>query len=65
MFVTQDEDIDIGRDGEPVASPNSLATVYGALRGRVEFAGDFDELPDDIAEAFGADRATTRCDPTA
>jgi hypothetical protein len=28
--------------------------VHGALRGRVHFAEDFDELPDDIAEAFGA-----------
>ncbi len=37
-----------------VASSNSLAAVHGALRGRVHFAEDFDELPDDIAEAFGA-----------
>ena len=28
--------------------------VHGALRGRVHFAEDFDELPDDIAAAFGA-----------
>jgi hypothetical protein len=25
-----------------------------ALRGRIHIADDFDELPDDIAEAFGA-----------
>jgi hypothetical protein len=25
-----------------------------ALRGRVQFSDDFDEFPDDIAEAFGA-----------
>ena len=54
------EDIVIARNGTPVARlvpvgrTGSLASVYGALRGRVDFAEDFDELPDDIAEAFGA-----------
>ena len=38
----------------PIADANSLATVHGALRGRIHFAEDFDELPDDIADAFGA-----------
>jgi prevent-host-death family protein len=53
------EDIIITRSGKPVArlvpvaSTNSLAAVHGALRGRIHFAEDFDELPDDIAEAFG------------
>jgi antitoxin (DNA-binding transcriptional repressor) of toxin-antitoxin stability system len=54
------EEIVITRNGKPVArlvpviGANSLASVYGALRGRVQIATDFDELPDDIAEAFGA-----------
>jgi prevent-host-death family protein len=54
------EDIIITRNGKPVArlaaiaQTNSLAAVHGALRGRVHLAEDFDELPDDIAEAFGA-----------
>jgi prevent-host-death family protein len=54
------EDIVIARSGRPVArlvpvtQTNSLASVYGALRGRIHMADDFDELPDDIAEAFGA-----------
>jgi prevent-host-death family protein len=54
------EEIVIARNGTPVArlvpvtQKNSLATVFGALRGQVTFAEDFDELPDDIAEAFGA-----------
>jgi prevent-host-death family protein len=54
------EDIVIARNGEPVArlipvaQTNSLASVYGALRGQIHMADDFDELPDDIAEAFGA-----------
>ena len=54
------EDIIIARNGKPVArlvpveSTNSLASVYGALRGRVQLADDCDALPDDMAEAFGA-----------
>jgi len=54
------EDIVIARNGTPVArlvpvaSTSSLAAVHGALRGQVHLADDFDELPDDIAEAFGA-----------
>ncbi len=54
------EEIIIARNGKPVVRlvpvsvTNSLATVYGALRGRVHVAEDFDDLPDDIAEAFGA-----------
>jgi hypothetical protein len=28
--------------------------VRGVWRGRVRIADDFDELPDDIAESFGA-----------
>jgi prevent-host-death family protein len=54
------EDIVITRNGKPVArlaavvQTNSLAAVHGALRGRVHLTDDFDELPDDIADAFGA-----------
>lgn len=54
------EDIVIARNGRPVArlvpvaATSSLAAVQGALRGRIRIADDFDELPDDIAEAFGA-----------
>jgi prevent-host-death family protein len=54
------EEIVIARNGKPVArlvpvaSTNSLAAVHGALRGQVHIADDFDELPDDIADAFGA-----------
>ncbi len=54
------EEIVIARNGTPVArlvpvmQTNSLATVYGALRGQVSFAEDFGELPEDIADAFGA-----------
>jgi len=37
----------------PVASSSSLQSVRGAWRGRVRIADDFDELPDDVADAFG------------
>ena len=53
------EEIVIARNGQPVvrlvpvASPASLASVRGVWRGRVRIAEDFDELPDDIAEALG------------
>ena len=53
------EDIVIARNGKPVARvvpitrANSMAAVRGIWRGRVHIADDFDELPDDIAEAFG------------
>jgi prevent-host-death family protein len=55
------EDVVIQRNGKPVArlvpvveEPRSLATLRGAWRGRVQMADDFDELPDDIADAFGS-----------
>jgi prevent-host-death family protein len=54
------EDIVIQRNGTPVArlvpvAPTaSLESVRGAWRGRVRIADDFDELPDDVADAFGA-----------
>jgi prevent-host-death family protein len=54
------EEIVIARNGTPVvrlvpiAAKSARASVYGALRGRIELADDFDELPDDIADAFGA-----------
>jgi prevent-host-death family protein len=54
------EDIVIARNGKPAArlvpirSTSALASVRGAWRGHVRIADDFDELPDDIADAFGA-----------
>jgi prevent-host-death family protein len=54
------EEIVLARNGRPVAriipiaSTPSLAAVRGAWRDRVRMADDFDELPDDIAESFGA-----------
>lgn len=57
--VEAGEEIAISRAGKPVARllPLSDAApvrrVPGALKGRFVIAEDFDELPDDIAEAFG------------
>ena len=54
------EEIVITRNGKPavrltpIESVSSLASIRGAWRGRVHLAEDFDELPDDIADAFGA-----------
>jgi prevent-host-death family protein len=54
------EDIVIARNGKPVVrlvpvpAAASLASVRGVWRDRVGVAEDFDDLPDDIAEAFGA-----------
>ncbi len=53
------EDIVITRNGEPVArlvpekKPSSFASIRGMWKGQIWMADDFDELPDDIAEAFG------------
>ena len=54
------EEIIIARRGQPVAKlvplgrPSALGAVRGSWRGRVHIAEDFDQLPDDIAEALGA-----------
>jgi prevent-host-death family protein len=53
------EEILIARNGTPVvrlvpvAGTSSLAAVRGAWRGRLHMAEDFDDLPEDIADAFG------------
>jgi prevent-host-death family protein len=54
------EDVVIARNGRPVArlvavpASSSFADVRGVWRGQVRIADDFEELPEDIAEAFGA-----------
>ncbi|MEY2442332.1 MAG: hypothetical protein QOJ46_1758 [bacterium] len=54
------EDVVITRNGKPVArlvpveQPEAtFASLRGKWRGQVYMADDFDELPEDIAEAFG------------
>lgn len=54
------EEIIIARDGTPVVRLAPIQAkppprVGGQWKGRVKIADDFDSLPHDIAEAFGAD----------
>jgi prevent-host-death family protein len=56
--VQAGEQVIIGKAGKPVAilSPYLPATkerTPGALRGKIQIADDFDQLPLDLAEAFG------------
>jgi prevent-host-death family protein len=56
--VRAGEDIIIGKAGKPVArlvryENNRQQRKPGALKGKIKIAEDFDELPDDIADAFG------------
>lgn len=53
------EEIVIARGGVPavklvpVAGPPRFAETRGVMRGRVRIAEDFDELPDELIDAFG------------
>jgi prevent-host-death family protein len=59
--VIAGEEIILDKEGEPVAKliPYSQRQnkkppiVFGVLKGKVKIADDFDELPPEIAEAFG------------
>ena len=57
--VLKGNEVVVAKDGHPIArllpvrGPNAPRTP-GALAGRIRIERDFDELPADIAEAFGA-----------
>lgn len=56
--VLEGEDVIIGKAGKPIArlirfEPNRQARHPGALKGKIKISDDFNELPRDIAEAFG------------
>ena len=56
--VISGQEIIIGKAGKPVAKlvryeHSQESRKPGALRGKIKIAEDFDEMPDDIAEAFG------------
>jgi prevent-host-death family protein len=38
---------------EPVPRPSPRRELFGLYAGQIEIADDFDELPEDIARAFG------------
>ena len=52
------EEVLIKKAGKPVVvlhkfEPNKVKRTAGALKGKIKIGEDFDELPDDIAKAFG------------
>jgi prevent-host-death family protein len=56
--VSKGEEVLIGKAGVPVAklvrySGGAARRVPGALKGRITIHPDFDELPADVAAAFG------------
>jgi prevent-host-death family protein len=56
--VLAGEESIIGKSGKPVAKliryeRREESRQPGALKGKIIIADDFDELPDDIAKAFG------------
>lgn len=58
--VATGEEVIISKAGKPVAKvvplrPRVHRTGRGSLRDQIRIREDFDELPDDIAEAFGMD----------
>ena len=59
-LAEEGEEVVIQRRGKavarlvPVGDENGgIASAFGVWRGKVQIADDFDELPDDVAEAFG------------
>ncbi len=57
-MVEAGEEVVIGRNGKPIAKlvpyePKRESWKPGALKGKIWIADDFDELPEDIARAFG------------
>ena len=58
--VSKGEEVIIGKAGVPVAklvrfTGAAKPRVPGALKGQIRISDDFDELPPDIAGAFGID----------
>ena len=56
--VLAGQEVIIGKAGKPVAKlvryeRSEETRKPGALRGKIKIAEDFDDLPDDIAKAFG------------
>lgn len=56
--VMSGKEVIIGKAGKPVAKivryePSKEPRKPGILRGKIHIAEDFDELPEDVAAAFG------------
>jgi prevent-host-death family protein len=57
--VMAGEEVIIGKAGKPIAKlipydRSEKPRRPGSLKGKIKIADDFDELPADISEAFGA-----------
>lgn len=57
-MVQQGDEVILAKAGKPVAKivrygGAAQRRVPGSMEGEIRIAPDFDELPDDIAEAFG------------
>lgn len=57
--VLAGQEVIIGKAGKPVAmlvqyKRKKSTRRPGAMKGKIEITPDFDELPSDIAQAFGA-----------
>jgi prevent-host-death family protein len=58
--VSKGEEVILAKAGKPIAKIVSYSGPRGprqpgSMAGEIKIAPDFDDLPDDIAEAFGAD----------
>ena len=59
--VAAGEEIIVAKAGEPVAklvpytAPAKKPRVPGSMKGKIWMAPDFDERPEEIAQAFGVD----------
>jgi prevent-host-death family protein len=59
--VLAGQEVIIGKAGKPVARLvqykfRETDRQPGALKGKIKIASDFDELPSDIADAFGVNK---------
>ena len=59
--VLAGQEVIIGKAGKPVAKlvkykSQETDRQPGVLKGKIKIASDFDELPTDIAEAFGVNK---------
>jgi prevent-host-death family protein len=59
--VPAGQEVIIGKAGKPVAklvqyNHQEIVRQPGALKGNITIASDFDELPPDVAEAFGVNK---------
>lgn len=57
-MVQQGDEVILAKSGKPVAKivpygGVAQSRIHGSIEGEIRIAPDFDQLPDDMAEAFG------------